>query len=168
MRLSLIAAVAANGVIGHNNRIPWRLPADLRWFKSVTLGSPIIMGRKTYESIGKPLPGRHNIVVTRDVTYQAPGCTVVHSLAEALTAADGADEVFIIGGAELYAQTLPIADRFYLTEVDAAVAGDTFFPAWDRSQWRELARESHAADDKNPYAYTFVTLARQAGRSEAD
>ena len=163
MRIALIAAMAENRVIGRENRLPWRLPADLRRFKSLTMGKPVIMGRKTYESIGKPLPGRSNIVVTRDPDYRAQGCRVVHSLEQALEAAAGHDEVMVIGGAELYRQTLERAERTYLTMVKAELDGDALFPQIETRHWRELERESHRADEKNEYDYDFVTLERVPG-----
>ena len=162
-RIALIAALAENRVIGRKNRLPWRLPADLRRFKSVTMGKPVIMGRKTYESIGKPLPGRSNIVVTRDPDYRAQGCQVVHSLDQALEAGAGHAEVMVIGGAELYRQALGRAQRMYLTLVRAEVEGDTLFPDIEPQQWRELERESHRADEKNQYDYDFVILQRVSG-----
>ncbi len=161
MRIALIAALARNRVIGRDNQLPWRLSADLQHFKALTMGKPIVMGRKTYESIGKPLPGRTNIVVTRDENYNAEGCVVVHSIDEALQAADGADEVMIMGGANLYSQLLPRADRLYLTEVQADVPGDAWFPELVASEWQELERESHPADEKNEFDYDFVVLARR-------
>ena len=163
MRIALIAALANNRVIGRENRLPWRLSADLRHFKSLTMGKPIIMGRNTYESIGKPLPGRSNIVLTRDAQYRAPGCRVVHSLEHALEAAAGHAEVMVIGGAELYRQTIDAAQRLYLTRVKADVEGDAVFPEIDPRQWRELQRESHRGDDKNEYDYDFLTLERVSG-----
>ena len=162
-RIALIAALAENRVIGRKNRLPWRLPADLRRYKSATMGKPVIMGRKTYESIGKPLPGRSNIVVTRDPDYRAPGCQVVHSLEQALEAGAGHAEVMVIGGAELYRQALGRAQRMYLTLVRAEVEGDTLFPDIEPQQWRELERESHRADEKNQYDYDFVILQRVSG-----
>ena len=155
--------MAENRVIGRANRLPWRLPADLRRFKSVTMGKPVIMGRKTYESIGTPLPGRSNIVVTRDPDYRAPGCEVVHSLEQALEAGAGHAEVMVIGGAELYRQALGRAERIYLTLVRAEVEGDALFPDIEPQQWRELERESHRADERNQYDYDFVTLQRVSG-----
>lgn len=152
--------MARNGVIGKNNTLPWRLPADLRYFRQLTTGHPIIMGRKNYEDIGKPLPGRTNIVVTRQGAYTAPGCIVVNSIEQALMTAAAADEVFVIGGADIYRQTLNAADRLYITEIDADIDGDTFFPEFDRSRWREVRRERHAADELNPYPYSFVLLER--------
>ncbi len=161
MRISLIAALARNRVIGCSNQLPWRLSADLQHFKALTMGKPVVMGRKTYESIGEPLPGRTNIVVTRDSNYSAEGCHVVHSIDEALLAAESSDEVMIMGGANLYSQLLPRADRLYLTEVQAEVAGDAWFPELVDTQWQELGRESHLADEKNEFDYDFVVLARQ-------
>jgi dihydrofolate reductase len=161
MHISLIAAMARNRVIGLDNQLPWRLSADLQRFKALTMGKPIVMGRKTYESIGKPLPGRTNIVVTRDTGYSADGCRVVHSIDEALLAAGDCDEVMIMGGADLYSQMLPRADRLYLTEVQADVSGDARFPGFDKAQWQELERESHRADEKNEFDYDFVVLARR-------
>jgi dihydrofolate reductase len=161
--LVLIAAVARNGVIGIDNRLPWRLPEDLRHFKATTLGHPVIMGRKTWESLGRPLPGRLNIVISRNPAYAASGATVVASLPAALGVAaeslgpDGA--AYLIGGAELYAQALPSADRLVLTEIDAEFAGDAFFPALDRSEWREVERQSAVSADG--LAYAFVTYQRR-------
>jgi dihydrofolate reductase len=156
--LSFVVAMARNGVIGKDNGLPWRLPADLRHFKAVTLGKPIIMGRKTFESIGRPLPGRTNIVVTRDPACQAEGCLVAHSIEAALEAAGDAEEVMIIGGADFYRQLLPRADRIYLTLIDAEIEGDTWFPELDENRWRERSREDHAADADNPYPYSFIVL----------
>lgn len=152
--------MARNGVIGKNNTLPWRLPADLRYFRQLTTGHPIIMGRKNYEDIGKPLPGRTNIVVTRQRTYTAPGCIVVNSIEQALAAAGVDDEVFVIGGADIYRQTLDSADRLYITEIGADIEGDTFFPEFDRSQWHETRRDRHEPDEINPYPYSFVLLER--------
>jgi dihydrofolate reductase len=162
MRLALIAALDRNGLIGRDNALPWHLPADLQHFKRTTLGKPILMGRKTWESLGRPLPGRHNIVLTRDPGYRVEGATVVTSLDAALAAAGDADEVMVIGGAALYATLLPRADRLYLTRIDAAFAGDAWFPEIALDEWREVARETHAPDERNPYPYTFVTLERCA------
>lgn len=161
MRISLIVALARNRVIGRDNQLPWRLSADLQHFKGLTMGKPIVMGRKTCESIGKPLPGRTNIVVTRNSSFSAEGCRVVHSIDEALVAAGGADEVMIMGGENLYSQLLPRADRLYLTEVQAEVSGDAWFPELDQTQWQELERESHRADENNEFDYDFVVLARR-------
>jgi dihydrofolate reductase len=159
--ISLIWAMARNGVIGRNNTLPWRLPADLQHFRRVTLGHHVVMGRKNYQDIGHALPGRTNIVVTRQPDWHAPGCVVVHSVDEALREAANDTEVFVIGGAEIYAQTLGRAQRLYLTEIDADIAGDTYFPPFDRGEWRELQRLYHPADDKNPHPYSFVLLERR-------
>jgi len=163
MILTLVVARADNGVIGRDGGLPWHLPPDLRHFKRLTVGKPIVMGRKTYGSIGRPLPGRHNIVMTRS-GWIADGVTVVPNLAEAVAAAglqQGArpDEIMIIGGATVYAEALPSARRVYLTEVHAVPAGDTVLPAFDPSVWHETAREAHAGDGDAP-AYSFVTLER--------
>ncbi len=161
MHIALIVAAADNGVIGKKGTmLPWHLRADLQRFKQLTAGHPIIMGRTTYETIGRPLPGRQNIIVTRDPAYQAEGCSVVHSIDEALQAAGPADEIFVIGGASIYEQTLPIADKIYLTQVHAAPEGDAFFK-YDPGDWLETASESYPADDINDHPYSFVTLERQ-------
>jgi dihydrofolate reductase len=158
----LIAAVARNGVIGRGNKLPWKLSEDLKRFKALTMGHPMIMGRKTWESLPGRLPGRPHIVVTRNPMYRAEGATVVRSLQEAIHAAGDADEVFLIGGAELYALALPIADRLQLTEIAADFEGDAHFPAWDRNEWRahwhEVAREQHRAEAG--WDYAFVTYER--------
>lgn len=164
--LAVIVAVADNGVIGRNNALPWRIPADLQYFKRTTLGKPVIMGRKTFESIGRPLPGRANIVITRDAGYAADGVRVVGSLQDALALAgdialiDGVDETVVIGGAEIYRLAVPVADRLYVTEVHAEVEGDALMPAVDWTQWREVSRERCAAEDPNPYDYSFVVYER--------
>jgi len=160
MRRSLVVAVAENGVIGRDNQLPWKLPDDMAYFKKVTMGHPVVMGRRTWQSIGKPLPGRENIVVTHDRGFEAPGCRVVHSLDEAWKAAGDADEVSVIGGTTLFEETLPIADRIHLTEVQAAVPGDTFFPAFDRGEWRETEVQRHAADARHAYPFRIVVLDR--------
>lgn len=156
-RVSLIAAMAENRVIGINNRLPWHLPDDLKRFRLLTTGHTVIMGRKNYESIGKPLPQRRNIVVSRRPDYQAPGCLVVHTLDEALASASVDSEVFVIGGADIYRQTMAIADRLYLTLVHAHVDGDTFFPEFDSDQWQETSRERHEPDERHCYARSFIT-----------
>jgi dihydrofolate reductase len=161
MKRSLVVAVARNGVIGRDNALPWRLPADLAHFKRVTMGHPIVMGRRTYESIGKPLPGRENIVVTHDSSYRAPGCTVVHSLDEAWKAAGAADEVCVIGGTTLFEETLPVADVIHLTEVEAEVDGDTWFPPFDRAEWHETEVARHPADASNAYPIRILELTRK-------
>ena len=160
MLVSLVVAMSENRVIGRDNDLPWRLPADLAHFKRLTLGKPIIMGRKTYESIGRPLPGRQNIVLTRDATFQAPGCDICLDLDQAMAAAGDAEEVMIIGGGALYETLLERADRIYLTEVHADIEGDTWFPELDTSSWKEVTRERHAADERNRLDYSFVTLER--------
>lgn len=160
MRRSLVVAVAANGVIGRDNQLPWKLPDDMAYFKKVTMGHPVVMGRRTWESIGKPLPGRENIVVTRNPAFQAPGCRVVHTLAEAWEAAAGAEEVSVIGGTTLFEETLPIADRIHLTEVQADVPGDTYFPVFDRRRWRETEIARHPADARHEYPFRIVVLDR--------
>lgn len=158
--MSLIVAVAANGVIGRDGDLPWRIPADLGFFKQTTMGKPIVMGRKTWDSIGRPLPGRNNIVLTRDQSFQAEGATVVADLEAALAAAGDAPEVMIIGGAQIYAIALPHAERVYLTEVHAAPEGDTRLPEFSSDEWREIAREDHEAEGETP-AFSFVTLERR-------
>lgn len=160
--LILIAAVARNGAIGKDNRLLWHLPEDMKRFKQLTLGHAVLMGRKTWESLPekfRPLPGRQNIVMTRDDAYRAEGAVVVHSLAEAIAAA-GSTAVFVIGGADIYGQTLTQADRLELTEVDDAPVGDVFFPTVDRALWQELARERHPATATAP-AYDFVSYVRR-------
>lgn len=164
-RISLIAALDRRGVIGRGGRLPWHLPADLRRFRRLTVGKPVIMGRKTHESIGRPLPQRVNIVLTGTPGYEAPGCLVVHSLDDALAAAGEAEEVMVIGGARLFEQFLPRADRLYLTLIEAETAGEVFFPAFRRADWEEVFRESHEADAVHPYPYTFIVLERRQGGS---
>jgi dihydrofolate reductase len=162
MRLSLVVAVAENGVIGDGNRLPWHLPADLKRFKALTVGKPILMGRKTHESIGRALPGRMNIVMTRQSGLTLPGCVVVSSLAEARSAAGEADELAVIGGAEIYAQALSSAHIVHLTRVHAQVPGDARFPPLPPDQWRERTIETHLADERHAYAFTFLELERIA------
>lgn len=157
-RLTLIAAVARNGVIGRDNKLPWRLSEDLKRFKALTMGHPMIMGRKTWESLPGRLPGRPHIVVTRNPDYRVEGATVVNSLQAAVAAAGNIDEVFVIGGAELYSQALEIADRLQLTEIAADFEGDAHFPTWNRAAWRESAREPHRAEAG--FDYAFVTYER--------
>ncbi len=159
-RISIIAAVADNRVIGRANRLPWRLPADLRHFKALTMGKPMVMGRRTWESLPGLLPGRPHIVVTRNPGYRAEGGQVVHSLREALQVAGEVPEVMIVGGAELYREALTLADRLYLTRVHATPQGDTLFPDYPAAEWREVAREVRPADDGNPLSCTFLTLDR--------
>lgn len=163
-RVSFVVAMDRERVIGVDGGLPWRLPADMKRFRAISMGKPVIMGRRTYESIParfRPLPGRHNIVLTRDASWQASGCTVVHSLEEALSAAGDEDEVMVIGGAEIFAQLLPQADRVYLTLVDGVFAGDTYFPEIDPAAWQEVAREAHPADEQHAVAYSFIVLDRR-------
>ena len=162
MRISLIAAVAENGVIGREGGLPWRIPEDLKFFKATTLGKPVIMGRKTYVSIGKPLPGRLNIVLTRDRTWHAPGISTAHDLDDALRIAQdsGADEAMIIGGADIYEMALPQADRIYLTRIEREFEGDALFPFFDPEEWIETARIEKTAGDV-PFDYSFLTLERR-------
>jgi dihydrofolate reductase len=160
-RIAIIAALARNRVIGRGNRLPWHLPDDLRHFKRLTLGRPIIMGRRTWESLPGLLPHRTHVVVTRHPDYRAQGAVVVRSLEEAVAAAGG-EEALVVGGAQLYALALPRASRLYLTLVDAQVEGDAFFPEIDPAAWREVAREPHAADERHAYPFAFVTLERIA------
>lgn len=160
MLLSAICAMSKNRVIGFQNKLPWHLPADLRHFKKITIGHPIIMGRNTYESIGRALPDRCNVVITRDATFQAPGCVVVNSIETALSAASYSEEVFIIGGAMLYQQLLPEVQCIYLTEIHHTFEGDAFFPELDKTIWHEVERIDHTADEENIYSYSFVILER--------
>jgi dihydrofolate reductase len=160
--VTLIAAVARNGAIGRDNALLWHLPEDLKHFKRTTLGCPVVMGRKTWDSLGRPLPGRHNIVLSRDPAWSAPGATAVADWAQALRATEGAPRVFVIGGAQIYALALPHADELILTEVDADAEGDTHFPAWDRGRFTEALREAH--HPAGGPAYAFVTYRRQAPR----
>lgn len=159
---SIVVARADNGVIGRDNQLPWHLPADLRHFKQLTSGHPIIMGRRTYESIGRPLPNRRNIVVTRQLDWQAEGVETAHSVLGALELARESDEeVFVIGGAEIYRAALPAVDVVYLTEVHAAPEGDAVLPEFSPEAWREESRQRHEADDKHAHAFSFVTLRRR-------
>ena len=161
MKITLIVAMARDRVIGKDNQMPWHLPADLQHFKRLTMGKPMIMGRATYESIGRPLPGRHNIVVTRDKSLEIEGCTVVNGLDAAIEAVGDEPEVMVIGGQKLFEQYMPKADRLELTIIDARVDGDTYFPEYSMQQWEEVSREEHDADEKNPHPYTFLTLVRR-------
>ena len=160
MLRTLVVARSRNGAIGKDNGLPWHLPADLAHFKRLTLGHPVIMGRRTWESIGRALPNRRNIVVTRTPGYRAPGAEVVDSLDAAWRAAGDAAEAFIIGGAGIYESALPVADRIFLTEVDADVPGDTHFPPLDPLDWRESLLDSHPPDDRNRFAMRFLLLER--------
>ncbi|MDC0664057.1 dihydrofolate reductase [Marinobacter sp. SS21] len=167
MRKALIVAMARNRVIGRNNALPWYLPGDLRYFKQATMGKPIIMGRKTWDSIGRPLPGRLNVVITRKADWPVPdGVRQAASLADALVTAEaqaeleGGDEVMVIGGGQIYAEALPLVDRMYITQVHAEVAGDAHFPIVNWDEWEEIGREDFSASDNNPYDYSFVVYQR--------
>lgn len=162
--LTLIVARARNGVIGRDNQLPWRLPEDLAHFKRTTLGRPIVMGRKTWESIGRPLPGRRSLVVSRDTHYAAPGAEVVRNLDEALARTAAEPEVFVIGGAQLYAAAAPRAQRLILTQIDADFEGDAHFAAPDVELWQEVAREQHGPSAERPWGFDFVTYERRAAR----
>lgn len=172
--LAMIVAAAENGVIGRDSALPWTLPEDLRYFRRVTLGKPLIMGRRTFDAIGRPLPGRDNIVVSRDPAFAAPGAQLARSfdaalaLAEEAAVRDGVDEIMLIGGAQLYAQGLPRVARIYLTRVHGEPVGDTRLPAVDWSAFREVSREAHPASDSNPWPYSFIVLERQGGPSVTD
>jgi dihydrofolate reductase len=159
--LSLIAAMDSNRLIGRNNQLPWHLPADLQHFKATTMGKPIIMGRKTWESLGRPLPGRTNIVITRNESYIAEGATVTNSLDEALHTVRDSEESVIIGGANLYAQALPRVDRLHLTRVEGEFEGDAWFPEFSAAEWTLSVVEKHGADEKNQYSYRFEIYDRQ-------
>lgn len=162
MRVSLVVAMAHDGVIGRDGGMPWHLPAELKRFRAITMGKPIVMGRRTHDSIRRALPGRRNIVLSRDPAYRAAeGCEVFPSLDAALAALIDCEEVMIIGGATLYAEALPRATRLHLTEIDAELAGDTWFPAFDRDQWREVASEARGIDADNPLAWRHVVLERE-------
>lgn len=163
MKISLIVAMASNRVIGLNNQMPWHLSADLKKFKSITMGKPIVMGRKTFESIGRPLPGRTNIIISRNPDYRQAGCIVVNDLDSALASAgQQADEIFVIGGSALYDALLPRANRLYLTQINAAFEGDTFFPEINWDEWQELNREDIANDPQVTFSYSFLQLERIA------
>jgi dihydrofolate reductase len=160
-QISAIVAMAENRVIGKDNQLPWRLPADLKHFKALTTGHPILMGRKTYQSIGRPLPNRTNLILTRDPLFQVNGCITVASVEAALQSLRSSDESFVIGGAEVYRLLMPYVTRIYLTIVHQTIAGDTTFPDLDDAAWKEVAREDHHADAENAYAYSFVTLVKK-------
>jgi len=159
-RISIIVAMAQNRAIGINNTLPWRCPEDLKHFKALTMGHHMIMGRKTFDSIGKPLPGRTSVVVTRNPELNIDGCIVVHSLEAAIAASSGDEEIFIVGGAELYAQAIPLAHTIYLTEIQQEVAGDAYFPALNPNEWHEVARDTRTQQSPQPLSYHFVTLQR--------
>ena len=158
-RITLVVAMADNRAIGLDGQMPWHLPRELRHFKETTMGHPIVMGRKTHESIGRPLPGRQNIVISRDVAYQAAGCDTAGSLEEAVSKAEG-DEVMVIGGGQIYAAALPFADRMVITRVACSPEADTWFPPWDPAEWRETGRRAEQADESNPLDYVVIDLER--------
>jgi dihydrofolate reductase len=163
-RIAFVVALDENRVIGRDNALPWRLPDDMRWFREKTMGKPCLMGRKTYESLPvrfRPLPGRLNVVVTRQAGYRAPGAIVVDSIDAALRAAGFAGEVIVVGGAELFRALLPRAGRLYLTQIHAAVEGDVYFPAYDLKEWQETFRQEHPADDRHPFPFTWLILDRR-------
>jgi dihydrofolate reductase len=169
MTVSIIAIVAANDVIGRGNKLPWHMPADLKRFKELTMGHHLIMGRKTFESVGKPLPGRINVVVTRNVDFTPDGVAVSRSVEEAISKAEAAgdDEVFIAGGAEIYAQTIHRADRMYITRLHGEPEGDTFFPEFDDvNEWKLVDAEHFEADERNAFPYSFLTYERAATQAE--
>ena len=159
--ISIIVAVASNGVIGDKNSLLWHIREDMVHFRTTTSGHPVIMGRKTYDSIGRPLPKRTNVVITRDANLTIEGCTVVHSLEEAVSMFDSAEEVFVIGGAQIYAQALPLAERIYLTVVGKEYDGDTSFPDIDYAEWIELSREDYDCGEEFEYPFSFITLERK-------
>ncbi|WP_338447932.1 dihydrofolate reductase [Niallia oryzisoli] len=160
--ISFIVAMDKNRVIGKDNKLPWHLPADLKFFKKVTMGHPIIMGRNTFESIGKPLPGRENIIVTRNKEYKQEGCTIIHSVKELLDLSSRKDEeVFVIGGSELFQATFSVADRLYITKIEEEFAGDTYFPEFNESNWVLVSQEKGEKDEKNPYDYFFTIYERK-------
>ncbi|OGT41365.1 MAG: hypothetical protein A3F13_02035 [Gammaproteobacteria bacterium RIFCSPHIGHO2_12_FULL_40_19] len=161
MLISIIAALTTQGVIGRNNTLPWHLPEDLKRFKKITWGKPIVMGRKTFESIGKPLPGRQNIIVTHQKNLFIPGCLIVNSLEEAFEKTKQAQEVFIIGGATLYQSTIDTADFLYLTLIHAIISGNIHFPKIQYEKWEEIEKKDFPADQKNPYPFSFVLLKRK-------
>ncbi len=160
MIISLIAAMGENRVIGKDNALPWKLPADMKRFREVTMGKPVIMGRKTFESIGRALPKRTNIIITRDTNFQAQDCVIVHSLQEALEAAGNAPEAIVIGGGMIFEQFLPYANRMYLTIIHKDFEGASLFPKYEKEEWHERERHDFKPDEKNAYAYTFLTLER--------
>ena len=161
MKLSIIVAMDRNRVIGKGDALPWHISEDLKHFKKITMGKPIIMGRKTHESIGRPLPGRENIILTRDASYQAEGCTVLHSMDDIFEHCKDIEEVMITGGAEIYKLAFEQVSNLYLTEVHAEVEGDTYFPEFERSKWKEISREDHKADEKNEFNYSFLVLEKK-------
>ncbi len=162
MKISIIVAMASHCVIGLNNKMPWYLSTDLKKFKAITMGSPILMGRKTYESIGKPLPGRQNIIISRNSAYQVEGCLVFNDIEKAIASCQHYDEIFIIGGASFYEIMLPKADTLYLTQINKEFEGDTFFPVINRKEWKEVSREDFNEDESVDFSYSFIKLVRKS------
>lgn len=160
-KISLIVAMSENGIIGQDNHLPWHLPNDLKHFKALTIGKPIIMGRKTYESIGKPLPGRQNIIITKSLNLQIPGCNMAHSVSEALALTTNAPEVMVVGGDEIYRLFFPLVSCMHITYVHTVLKGDVSFLAYEPKEWQEIAKEHHQQDEKHAYDYSFVTLVRK-------
>ena len=161
MIISFVVAMGKNRVIGKNNSLPWNMPADMKRFRDLTAGKPMIMGRKTYESIGRPLPNRTNIIITRDKNYNVKGCVIAHSIDEAIKAAGNVPEAMVIGGFQIFKEFFPIANKIYLTIIDNNFEGDTYFPEYTKSEWRETKKEEHKKDKENPYDYTFLVLERK-------
>ncbi|WP_175991286.1 dihydrofolate reductase [Bacillus sp. Marseille-Q1617] len=160
--ISFIVAMDSKSAIGKNNELPWHLPADLAFFKRVTMGNPIVMGRKTFESIGRALPGRENVIVTRDRQYRAKDCTIIHSVEKiSEIQSSTTEEMFVIGGAEIFKEVFPIADRLYITLIEEEFGGDTFFPSFNQDEWELISKEKGPTDDKNPYDYYFLTYDRK-------
>lgn len=162
-RVAYVVAMDDNRLIGRDNDLPWRLPDDMAWFRRQTMGKPCIMGRKTYDSLPprfRPLPGRLNIVVTRNVDYKAPGAIVAHSVEEALSAAGEVEEIVIVGGADLFRRLMPVVNRLYLTQIHGTAEGDVFFTEYDHVRWREVYRQEHSTDERHPYAFTWLILDR--------
>ena len=161
MRLSIVVAMDSNRLIGKDNGLPWHLPADLAFFKKLTTGNTILMGRKTFDSIGRPLPNRRNIVITGNADIEIAGCEVVNSIEEALSLAQGETEVMVIGGAKLYQQILPSADRLYITRIEGEFEGDTHFPSFNEAEWSQISSDSRQPDENNRHTYHFITLDRR-------
>lgn len=162
MIISLIVAMDENRVIGYKNKLPWSLPSELKYFREATKGKPVIMGRKTHESIGRPMPDRLNIIITRDKNYTADNCAVVHSTDDAVKAVKGSDEIMVIGGAEIYKLFLPAADRLYVTKVHGKFNGDTYFPEFNQDEWLKSKEKFFEKDNENKYSYTIMVLERKA------
>ncbi len=161
MNISIIVAVSENNVIGCNNKLLWHIPGDLKRFKAITMGHPIVIGRKTFESIGRPLPGRNNVVISRQGGYKPEGCTVYSSIHEAISNLAGEKEIFIIGGGEIYQQALPLANKIYLTKIHKSFYGDTFFPEFPIQEWKVVHDETIAASEKVPFSFSYITLERK-------